>query len=56
MSTYKATRNGMVGVDYSTKLSGFLAQGEYLAESMQANFHFLTPLQATSLHVKSTGQ
>jgi deoxyribodipyrimidine photo-lyase len=27
MSKYKETRNGMVGVDYSTKLSGFLAQG-----------------------------
>lgn len=27
MSSYKETRNGMVGVDYSTKLSAFLAQG-----------------------------
>lgn len=28
MSSYKETRNQMLGVDYSTKLSGFLAQGE----------------------------
>ena len=29
MSSYKATRNQLLGVDYSTKLSAFLAQGEY---------------------------
>lgn len=28
MSSYKETRNQMLGVDYSTKLSAFLAQGE----------------------------
>ena len=28
MSRYKATRNQMLGVDYSTKLSAFLAQGK----------------------------
>ncbi|KAK7189186.1 hypothetical protein DPSP01_005423 [Paraphaeosphaeria sporulosa] len=34
MRTYKETRNGMVGVDYSTKLSGFLAQGHITARQI----------------------
>ncbi|KAF2131140.1 cryptochrome [Dothidotthia symphoricarpi CBS 119687] len=34
MSTYKATRNGMLGLDYSTKLSAFLAQGHLTARQI----------------------
>lgn len=34
MSSYKATRNGMLGRDFSTKLSGFLAQGHLTARQV----------------------
>ncbi|KAF1977909.1 cryptochrome [Bimuria novae-zelandiae CBS 107.79] len=34
MSSYKATRNQMLGVDYSTKLSAFLAQGHITARQV----------------------
>jgi deoxyribodipyrimidine photo-lyase len=34
MSTYKATRNGMLGLDFSTKLSAFLAQGYITARQV----------------------
>ncbi|KAH8730512.1 DNA photolyase, FAD-binding/Cryptochrome [Phaeosphaeriaceae sp. PMI808] len=34
MSTYKATRNGMLGLDFSTKLSAFLAQGHISARQV----------------------
>ncbi|KAH7075807.1 DNA photolyase, FAD-binding/Cryptochrome [Paraphoma chrysanthemicola] len=34
MSTYKATRNGMLGLDFSTKLSAFLAQGHITARQV----------------------
>ncbi|KAF1359994.1 cryptochrome DASH [Lizonia empirigonia] len=34
MSSYKATRNGMLGRDFSTKLSAFLAQGHLTARQV----------------------
>ncbi|KAJ4369116.1 hypothetical protein N0V83_006200 [Neocucurbitaria cava] len=34
MSSYKATRNGMLGLDFSTKLSAFLAQGHITARQV----------------------
>jgi deoxyribodipyrimidine photo-lyase len=34
MSSYKATRNGMLGRDFSTKLSAFLAQGHCTARQV----------------------
>jgi deoxyribodipyrimidine photo-lyase len=34
MSSYKATRNGMLGLDFSTKLSAFLAQGHLTARQV----------------------
>ncbi|KAF1916737.1 DNA photolyase, FAD-binding/Cryptochrome [Ampelomyces quisqualis] len=34
MSSYKATRNGMLGLDFSTKLSAFLAQGQITARQV----------------------
>jgi deoxyribodipyrimidine photo-lyase len=34
MSTYKSTRNGMLGLDFSTKLSAFLAQGHLTARQV----------------------
>ncbi|KAF2116686.1 cryptochrome DASH [Lophiotrema nucula] len=34
MTSYKATRNGMLGVDYSTKLSAYLAQGHLTARQI----------------------
>lgn len=34
MSSYKSTRNGMLGLDYSTKLSAFLAQGHITARQV----------------------
>ncbi|KAF1940668.1 cryptochrome [Clathrospora elynae] len=34
MSSYKATRNGMLGLDFSTKLSAFLAQGHLTARQI----------------------
>lgn len=34
MSSYKATRNGMLGLDFSTKLSAFLAQGYLTARQV----------------------
>jgi len=34
MSTYKATRNGMLGLDFSTKLSAYLAQGHITARQV----------------------
>ncbi|KZM18709.1 DNA photolyase [Ascochyta rabiei] len=34
MSSYKATRNGMLGRDFSTKLSAFLAQGHITARQV----------------------
>lgn len=34
MSSYKATRNGMLGLDFSTKLSAFLAQGHITARQI----------------------
>lgn len=41
MSTYKATRNGMLGLDFSTKLSAFLAQGHITARQVHwAMFDF----------------
>ena len=41
MSTYKQTRNGMLGLDFSTKLSAFLAQGHITARQVHwAMFNF----------------
>ena len=41
MSTYKQTRNGMLGLDFSTKLSAFLAQGHITARQVHwAMFEF----------------
>lgn len=34
MSSYKETRNGMLGLDFSTKLSAFLAQGHITARQV----------------------
>ncbi|KAH7122292.1 cryptochrome DASH [Dendryphion nanum] len=34
MSSYKATRNGLVGLDFSTKLSAYLAQGHLTARQV----------------------
>lgn len=34
MSSYKATRNGMLGLDFSTKISAFLAQGHITARQV----------------------
>ncbi|KAF2792777.1 cryptochrome DASH, partial [Melanomma pulvis-pyrius CBS 109.77] len=34
MSTYKSTRNGMLGLDFSTKLSAYLAQGHLTARQV----------------------
>ncbi|KAF2873082.1 DNA photolyase, FAD-binding/Cryptochrome [Massariosphaeria phaeospora] len=34
MSSYKATRNGMLGMDFSTKLSAYLAQGHVTARQV----------------------
>lgn len=34
MSSYKSTRNGMLGLDFSTKLSAFLAQGHLTARQI----------------------
>ncbi|KAF2017168.1 cryptochrome [Aaosphaeria arxii CBS 175.79] len=34
MSSYKATRNGMLGLDFSTKLSAYLAQGHLTARQV----------------------
>lgn len=34
MSSYKATRNGMLGLDFSTKLSAYLAQGHLTARQI----------------------
>ncbi|CAI6339537.1 unnamed protein product [Periconia digitata] len=34
MSSYKATRNGMLGADFSTKLSAYLAQGHQTARQI----------------------
>jgi len=34
MSSYKNTRNGMLGLDFSTKLSAFLAQGHITARQI----------------------
>jgi deoxyribodipyrimidine photo-lyase len=34
MSSYKATRNGMLGLDFSTKLSAYLAQGHITARQV----------------------
>ncbi|KAF2708411.1 cryptochrome DASH [Pleomassaria siparia CBS 279.74] len=34
MSSYKSTRNGMVGLDFSTKLSAYLAQGHVTARQI----------------------
>lgn len=34
MTSYKATRNGMLGVDFSTKLSAFLAHGHLTARQV----------------------
>jgi deoxyribodipyrimidine photo-lyase len=34
MSSYKSTRNGMLGLDFSTKLSAFLAQGHITARQV----------------------
>jgi deoxyribodipyrimidine photo-lyase len=40
-SSYKATRNGMLGLDFSTKLSAFLAQGHITARQVHwAMFDF----------------
>jgi deoxyribodipyrimidine photo-lyase len=41
MSSYKATRNGMLGLDFSTKLSAYLAQGQMTARQVHwAMFDF----------------
>ncbi|KAH9864828.1 hypothetical protein IAQ61_008773 [Plenodomus lingam] len=41
MSSYKETRNGMLGLDFSTKLSAFLAQGHLTARHVHwAMFDF----------------
>ena len=41
MSTYKATRNGMLGLDFSTKISAYLAQGHITARQVHwAMFDF----------------
>jgi deoxyribodipyrimidine photo-lyase len=41
MSTYKKTRNGMLGLDFSTKLSAYLAQGHITAREVHwAMFEF----------------
>ena len=41
MSSYKATRNGMLGLDFSTKLSAFLSQGYCTARQVHwAMFDF----------------
>jgi deoxyribodipyrimidine photo-lyase len=41
MSSYKQTRNGMLGLDFSTKLSAFLAQGHLTARQVHwAMFEF----------------
>ncbi|KAI0405539.1 cryptochrome [Xylaria palmicola] len=40
-SLYKSSRNGLLGTDYSTKLSGYLAQGCITARQVhEALFHF----------------
>ncbi|KAF2689166.1 cryptochrome [Lentithecium fluviatile CBS 122367] len=36
MSSYKETRNGMLGLDFSTKLSAYLAQGHLTARQVHA--------------------
>jgi deoxyribodipyrimidine photo-lyase len=36
MSSYKETRNGMLGLDFSTKLSSYLAQGHLTARQVHA--------------------
>ncbi|KAJ4355881.1 uncharacterized protein N0V89_003904 [Didymosphaeria variabile] len=46
MSTYKATRNGMVGVDYSTKLSAFLAQ----VKRLRIDFMLVGYITARQIH------
>lgn len=38
-SSYKATRNGMLGLDFSTKLSAFLAQGHLTARQVHWAMH-----------------
>lgn len=41
MSTYKQTRNGMLGLDFSTKISAYLAQGHITARQVHwAMFDF----------------
>lgn len=56
-SSYKSSRNGLMGIDYSTKLSGYLAQGSITARQIHEELlHFENGTQPKYAKTEGYGQ